>query len=414
MMNMHSVLCHAAFMLISMPSTVGAMANGVARTPPLGWSTWETCADKLCTHDVCTESEVLAVADAMVMRGLRKAGWEYVNLDDCWAGATRTVNGSLTWDIGRFPSGIPSLADELHARGLKLGVYTSAGHTTCHGRLPGSRDHYAEDARTFASWGVDYIKFDWCGDIKKELWLGRRAHLEFAAAINQSGRPMALEVVAGYFFLGEEIRSAANVWRFCLDHHDTFKSTVEAIACRLDLSGKAVGAPGGWPSMDLLTTGGAGCQTASHCPGQSEAAYETEFALWALTQSPLLIATDLRNMTKQMAALMLNAELIAIHQLTATPPGRHLATWACTEPLKCSIWGRELHRNGTEWLVGLVNLGSRKHTIVAAWALLGWSPTVRAHVRDVLAGQVLLNETSTEVSLQVDPQGTRLIRLRHL
>ena len=239
-----------------------AMDNGVARTPPLGWSTWETCGDAKCSHDACTESEIKAVARAMASNGLRDAGWTHINLDDCWTGPERNASDHrLTWDATRFPSGIPALSAWLHQRGFKFGLYTSAGSTTCVG-LPGSRGYYDVDAASFAAWGVDYVKFDWCGDIKDEIWLGASAHKAFATAMNATGRPMAIEVVAGYFFLGREIAQHANVWRFCTDHHDSWSSTEEALACRID-QGNTVGGPGAWASMDLLTTGGAGCASAS-------------------------------------------------------------------------------------------------------------------------------------------------------
>ena len=162
--------------------------------------------------------------------------------------------------------------------------------------------------------------------------------------------------------------------------------------------------------MDLLTTGGAGCAAAAHCPGQSEAAYRTEFALWALTQSPLLVATDVRNLTTPMASLMLNRELLDVHQNTATPPGRLLGAWRCIEPLKCSVWGRALSVDGAEWLVALVNLGSRAHAISAAWSELGWPEALVASVRDVIEQRPMPNATGV-LSLEVAPQDTRLLRL---
>jgi alpha-galactosidase len=385
-----------------------AINNGVARTPPLGWSTWETCGNAACEHDFCTESEVLEVADILVSSGLRDLGWEYVNLDDCWSGASRDAEGALTWDTARFPSGIASLAASVHERGLKLGIYTSAGDKTCH-NLPGSRGHYEADALTFASWGVDYIKFDWCGDIKDEVWLGSKAHRQFAAAVNATGRRMAIEVVAGYFFLGRETPDYAHVWRFCTDHHDTWPSTSAQLACRAD-QGHLRGAPGGWASMDLLTTGGAGCAGSAHCPGQSDAEYRTEFVLWSLTQSPLLVATDLRNMTTIMKKLMLNKDLVGFHRSTQTPPGRWLGQWPCAEPLSCAIWGRPVTADGSQWLVALVNSGNSSHTIKCKWKLLDWDAKAVASVRNVLE-QRAENTTSGAVQAKVDPHDTELLLL---
>ena len=398
----------AALLLLSAISAT-AINNGVARTPPLGWSTWETCGDEGCKHDYCNEHEVLQVADVLVSSGLRDLGWKYVNLDDCWGAMARTASGALTWDVGRFPSGIPTLAERVHARGLKLGIYTSAGDTTCHGQA-GSRGHYEADARAFASWGIDYVKFDWCGNIKDQVWLGAQAHREFAAAVNATGRSMAIEVVAGYFFLGAETPKYAHVWRFCTDHHDNWASTLTQLECRAD-QGKVRGAPGGWASMDMLTTGGAGCGRAAHCPGQSEGEYRTEFVLWALTQSPLLVATDLRTFTAPMRELMRNDELIAHHQSTATPPGGRLGQWRCAEPLQCSIWGRSTAADGSQWLIALVNTGNRSHTIECQWKLLRWEKEVEASVRDVLARRSPQNKTSGAVAASVRPHDTVLLLL---
>ena len=140
-----------------------ALDNGAGRTPPLGWSTWKTCADAHCTHDMCSESEVLSAAAAMKANGMQALGWEYVNLDDCWASSRSPTDATLQWDSQRFPSGIPALIDQLHAQGFKFGLYTSAGNQTCSSggrpiKVPGSRGHYDLDVATFASWGVDYIK----------------------------------------------------------------------------------------------------------------------------------------------------------------------------------------------------------------------------------------------------------------
>ena len=424
-----------------------AIDNGLARAPPLGWSTWETCAGPDCAHDVCNEQEVDAAADALVSSGLHALGWKHVILDDCWAGRARNnITGELTWDTSRFPLGIPALADRMHARGLLLGVYTSAGDETCHGALPGSRGHYDLDARTFAAWQVDYIKFDWyeplrshvqspgrhlrkhvlcsevltlsgflirlgrCGDIKTQVWEIKKAHVAFAAAVNASGRHMAIETVAGYFGLLHEVGTVANAFRFCVDHKDSWASTKEQIMCRLALTGLS-GVPGAWPFMDLLTTGGKGCVNGTHCPGQTPDEYRTEFAVWAITQSPMVVATDVRHMTAVMTQTMLNAELIRMHQSTATPSGGELSHWECSEFLKCVIYGRRLSTNGSDWLLGLVNLGNHDHKITAKWKLLGWPSSKLARVRDVFAQSTWPNSTSDEVVSRVPSHGTVLLRV---
>ena len=477
-----------------------AVDNGLARTPPLGWNSWVTCEDEGCTHDFCNEAEVKSVATAMQDNGMQALGYTYVNLDDCWVALERTAEGKLTWDAGRFPSGLPSLISWLHERNFRFGLYTSAGNATCSsggrpsaGGAPGSRGHYNEDAATFASWEVDvsrrrtrrpsaprrrntlaaasgraahrshplrpsaplqYVKLDWCGDIKDHLLEGKQAHIDFGNAMryagrpvatsafssfyllthssstylllqhttSYAGRPMVLEVVAGYFFMGAGIRSVANTWRFCEDHKDTWSKTAEELACRVDQGANATGAPGGWAFMDFLMTGGAGCSpftpggvapvnaSNAHCPGMSDDEYRTEFSLWSLTQSPLIVATDVRNMTAVMAQALLNKEILDIHQSTATPPGAKLATWLCAEPLKCQVWGRKVAADGSAWLVALTNLGGKEHGITAEFKHLGWDAQTTGSVRDLWSHADIGNATGS-FSSTVPSHGTRLVRI---
>lgn len=408
-------------LLLGAVTPVACMNNGVGRTPPLGWNTWMTCGDPTCGHDVCNEAEVKSSAQALIDNGMQALGWTYVNLDDCWADSRTGPNNTLTWDASRFPSGIPALVDWLHSKGLKFGLYTSAGNQTCSsgGRshpIPGSRDHYALDAETFAAWGVDYIKFDWCGDIKKELAQGKSAHKEFAAAVLGSSKPgMFLEVVAGYFFLFGEIANYANSWRFCEDHHDSWKSLTEAVTCRVDQVHNATGSPGGWAYMDFLMTGGAGCSPFSkgpHCPSMTDDEYRTEFVLWSLTQSPLIVATDVRNMTPIMTEALLNKELLDIHQSVSTPPGRFLAEWMCDEPLHCQVWGRKLNGDGSDWMVALVNTGKKSHSITVKWSVLGWPKSQQAHIRDLWVHQDIPDGPfSSMFETKVPSHGTTVVRI---
>jgi alpha-galactosidase len=420
---------------------VKGMDNGLGRTPPLGWNTWLTCGEATCGHDNCNEEEVKSAALAMKQNGMHELGWNYVNLDDCWALARNSTDQRLMWDSSRFPSGIPALTEWLHNLGFKFGLYTSAGNQTCSSggrpiKVPGSRGHYDLDAKTFADWGVDYIKLDWCGDIKDQVWEGKTAHEQFSAAVNQSGRAMFLEVVAGFFFLGADtVHKYANSWRFCEDHHDAWSSTVEQLQCRADQKTSGFGAPGGWPYQDFLVTGGAGCKTAPHCPGegQSDDSYRAEFTLWSLVQSPLIVATDVRNMTPVMTQALLNEEMIQIHQNTTTPPGSLLGVWTCTNPLNCQIWGRCIGRPAatidsadiatksgndaastplcTEWMVALLNTGDTSHSITAKWSLLGWQVSQKATVRDLWAHTGLPDTDAGEFTAKVAPHGVVAVKL---
>lgn len=380
-----------------------------------------TCGDEGCTHDYCDQSEIKTVAQAMVDNGMQKLGYNYINLDDCWA-STRSSNGTLLWDSDRFPDGLPALISWLHERNFKFGLYTSAGNLTCSsgGRphsIPGSREHYEMDAATFAAWKVDYVKFDWCGDIKTQVWNGARAHKDFAAAMLKAGRPMFLEVVAGYFFLLDGIANYSNSWRFCLDHKDQWTgeySTAAQIFCRVDQKlGAPVGSPGGWAHMDFLHTGGKGCASKAHCPGQTDDEYRTAFALWSLLQSPLIVDVDVRVMTPIMNETIMNKELIDIHQSTVTPPGTKLGTWLCNDlPGACQVWGRRLDSvtNESDWLIALVNFGNKTHDISVKWQTLGWDPSTAVQVRD-LWQHMALPAAVGQVTARVQSHGTQVLRL---
>ena len=245
------------------------------------------------------------------------------------------------------------------------------------------------------------------------MWLGKSAHRDFAAAVNGTGRPMWIDVVAGYFFLWGETGSVANTWRFCEDHHDAWKSTREQILCRADQA-NLTGAPGGWANMDFIMTGGAGCAAGSHCPGQSDAAYGLEFAIWSLTQSPLLVDTDVRNMTAIMRGLLLHRQLLALHQSTRTAPGRKLGVWAqCKdEPLACGLWGREADPDGRRWVVALANTGERPHRITLSFELLGWAPGTAADVETWWGGNATGGASAAgSVEAQVPPHGVSVLQL---
>ena len=415
------------FLLLLNFIPIHALPNGLGRTPPLGWNTWKTCGEPTCEHDNCNEAEIKSVALAMQSNGMQKLGYNYINLDDCWASTRNATTQKLTWDTERFPSGLPNLIEFLHAKGFKFGLYTSAGNQTCSsgGRpypIPGSEGHYALDASTFATWKVDYVKFDWCGDIKKDLAKGKQAHIDFSNAMNATGHPMFLEVVAGYFFLWDEIATVANSWRFCTDHHDSWSSTNVEMTCRLDQKSKTEGTSGGWPFMDMLITGGQGCvpfEKGPHCPLQTDDEYRTAFAIWSLTQSPLIISTDVRNMTSVMVQTLLNKELITLHQSTVTKPGKHLGYWHCSELLMCEIYGRQITTDGSSWMVVLLNRGKKQHNITVDWKVLGFQDNEMASVVNVWGAEKEVDGTAEKGAINktisftssVPSHGTTVIKI---
>jgi alpha-galactosidase len=392
-------------------ATAAALDNGAGKTPLLGWSTW--CTDGTCERDYCNEHEIREVATAMQKNGMFALGYKWISLDDCWVAHKRDSAGDLTWNTVRFPSGMPALVAWLHARGFMVGLYTSAGNTTCNRALPGSEHHYQRDANLFAKWRTDYVKVDWCGDVKHlpldGIMVGAADYKNFSYALTHTTPPATIfyEGVAALIFLLKDAPQYVNGWRASMDHHDNWKNTMEVIDL-VEIVG-IPGAPGAWSDMDVLMTGGEGCKNApehggpsngtAHCPGMTATEYITEFTLWSLYQSPLLVSTDVRNMTAVMTQALLNEKLVGIHQSTATPPGRHiggdktcpgLGAWACR------LFVRRLPNDAI--LVVLFNAADSTNTITLDFAPYqkqlptGWSATTA-----VTAKNAWTNSTSTSV-----------------
>jgi alpha-galactosidase len=261
-----------------------------------------------------------------------------------------------------------ALADWLHNRSFSLGVYTSLGVTTCRsgGRphpIPGSYGFYEDDATTFAEWTVDFVKGDWCNAVASN---GTALDMQtqttaFAAALNATGRPMWFNFHCDGLF-ETWCPADGNSWRFAGDHHDNWPSTVGIIGALAQVAGNA--GPGGWNDPDFLMTGGQGCaadggdddysdgygnatEPLSHCPGQTDVEYLTEFSMWAMAAAPLVVATDVRNMSAVMTQALLNSELVAVDQDAWGRAATVVqADTTCVPPapgvVACQVWARPL------------------------------------------------------------------------
>lgn len=395
-------------LLVLLPLCVVALNNGMGLTPAVGWSTW--CGMGPCGNDYCSEAYVMSAADALASNGMQALGYNWIVLDDCWAAGNRTANGSITWDPERFPHGIPFLADWMHQRNFSFGLYTSAGNVTCSsgGRpfpIPGSEGHYVQDSNTFASWNLDYVKVDWCGDVKNlpidGIAVGAKDYKAFSAALTNStpSRKMYFEGVAAMLFLLWDVEKYVNAWRASTDHHDDWGNTMEVLATVEVLEFPSV--PGAWSYMDVLMTGGEGCNgpdqrnSSAHCPGMTDEQYRTEFTLWTLYQSPLMVATDIRNLTQIMRELLFNRRVLDIHQDTRTPPGKKVgADSSCGElDLACQLYARPLADGSV--LVALFNSdASSSHNISIPFNKISWNATTAATVEDLWGnGNVAPNTT---------------------
>ncbi|MGV8096851.1 MAG: glycoside hydrolase family 27 protein [Mangrovibacterium sp.] len=273
----------------------------LAQTPPMGWNSWNKFA--------CNVSEKLIreVADAMIESGMQDVGYEYIIIDDCWQ-IGRDSLGNIIADPERFPSGIKSLADYIHSKGLKFGIYSCAGSKTCAGR-PGSRGYEFQDARTYASWGVDYLKYDWCNNEGQNQ---KAAYKTMSDALKASGRPIVFSIcewgTGSPWTWGQGI---GHLWRTTGDINDCFSCSIdwgglgvlEIIDKNADLYKYA--GPGHWNDPDMLEVGNGGMTTDE---------YKTHFSMWSMMAAPLIAGNDLRDMDRITREILLNEEVIAVDQ----------------------------------------------------------------------------------------------------
>ncbi len=274
----------------------------LAQTPPMGWNSWNTFGHLI------NEQVIREIADAMVDLGLRDAGYEYVVIDDCWSLNERDENDRLVPDPEKFPSGMKALSDYVHSKGLKFGMYSCAGCMTC-ARRPGSFDHEYLDAQTFADWGVDFLKYDFCY-VPKNVD-GPSLYRRMSMALKATGREILFSACNwGSDEVEKWIRSTgAHMYRSTGDICDNPQSYIDISTSQIDKL--AYSAPGCYNDIDMLICGmgGKGNVGAGGC---TPVQYKSHFALWCLYQSPLMIGADIRSIDEETLALLKNKELLSI------------------------------------------------------------------------------------------------------
>jgi alpha-galactosidase len=339
-------------------SRIGAMPKdsataAVALTPAMGWNSWNKFG--------CSVSDKLIreTADAMVSTGLQAAGYKYVNIDDCWQ-VSRDGNGVIVVDGQRFPNGIKPLADYVHNKGLKLGIYTDAGRLTCEKR-PGSYQHELQDIQTYAGWGIDYVKIDWCAAEGLDPIV---QYTKFRDAIAQAGRPIYFSIcnwgVKAPWRWG---RATGNSWRTTGDISDKWESMSLIGFSQNGL--ETFAGPGHWNDPDMLEVGNG---------GMTRDEYRTHMALWAILAAPLLAGNDLRNMPQETKEMLTNADVIAVDQDAKGMQGHRV--W---EEGTLEIWVRPLSDGGLA--VGLFNRTEEAFPMKVEFKSIG-APT-SAKVRDL-------------------------------
>jgi len=291
--------------------------NGLVRAPPMGWNSWNKF------HDHFDDATVRQMADAMVTSGMDKAGYAYIIVDEGWS-SYRDHNGKITGNA-RFPD-MKALADYVHSKGLKIGIYSSPGPQVC-GGYQGSYGHEEEDAQTFAGWGYDYLKYDWCSAFS--IYQPTRADLEGAyqkmgEALAKTRRPIVYS--ACEYGLGDIWKwgasAGANLWRTTFDIADNWESMEKIGFAQLDIT--QFPQPGHWNDPDMLEVGNGG-MTAEE--------YRTHMTLWAMLRAPLIAGNDLRSMTDETKSILMNPDVIAIDQDAYAKPVRKLSVEGKSEVL---------------------------------------------------------------------------------
>ncbi len=311
----------------------------LSQTPPMGWNSWNTFAEDI------SDSLIRETADAMADNGLRDAGYRYVVIDDCWSRKQRGADDRLEPDPVKFPGGMRALADYIHAHGMKFGMYSCAGVRTC-ADYPGSYEHEFLDADTFAGWGVDLLKYDYC--FKPDHIEGHLLYKRIAMALRSCGRDILLSSCSwGHDAPESFMRNAgAHMWRSTGDIMDNWQSVKGIVEKQRTLA--PYGAPGCFNDMDMLVVGMHGKGNVG-LGGCTDDEYRTHFAIWCLFNSPLMIGCDVRRLDPATRETLTNGELIAVNQ---DPEGRQPWLVPCGEDKLICV--RPLA--GGDYAVGLFNL----------------------------------------------------------
>jgi alpha-galactosidase len=357
--------------------------NGLARTPPMGWNSWNKFASRV------DDASVRGIADAMASNGMKEAGYTYVNIDDTWEGG-RDAQGNIQTNK-KFPD-MKALADYVHSKGLKLGIYSSPGPNTCAG-YEGTYGHEEQDARTYAAWGIDYLKYDWCG--ARNLYTDEEMQAVYQImgdALRKTKRPIVYSLCQygrqDVWKWGADV--GGNLWRTTGDIRDAWDSMTRIGFSQNDLAPYAK--PGHWNDPDMLEIGN-GAMTNDE--------YKTHMSLWAILAAPLLAGNDLRSPSPEILAILTNRDVIAVDQDKLGKQGQR--AWQSGDQ---EVWTRQLA--GGAWAVAFFNRGKDAATITVKPADL--KITGKWKARDVWSHQDVAWSES-EYSATAPSHGVVMLRL---
>lgn len=351
------------FVLLITTLAHGQKFEGLALTPPMGWNSWNKFG--------CDVSEKLIkeIADAIVSSGMKDAGYEYVVIDDCWQ-IDRDENGNIVPDPDRFPNGMKHVVDYVHSLGLKFGIYSDAGTMTCQER-PGARGFEFQDARTYAKWGVDYLKFDWCHTGTQNP---QASYTLMRDAIYKAGRPMVFSICEwGKSKPWLWAKDVGHLWRTtddimdCWDCEDDWMNAGFTVLLDRIVGLETYSGPGHWNDPDMLEVGNSGLTVSES---------RAHFSLWCIIAAPLMAGNDSRDMSEDTKEILMNKEIIAVDQDTLGKVGVKVRDDGDLE-----VWVKQLS-DGSRAVV-LFNRGQTAETISVSWNEMGYPSYLKATVRNL-------------------------------
>lgn len=350
-------------LVLCLPAAVMAKKfEGLALTPPMGWNTWNTFGVNI------NERLIKETAESMIASGMRDAGYVYIVLDDAWLAKERDTEGNLVADPVKFPSGMKALADYLHQKGFKFGIYNCAGNKTCAG-YPGGRGHEYQDARTYASWSVDYLKYDWCNHGTADA---KETYKTMRDALYAAGRPIVLSICEwGNNKPWLWAKDIGHLWRTTGDITDCYDcQEVYSMGWKVILDSQVglekYADPGHWNDPDMLEVGN---------PGLSLAESRAHFSLWCMIAAPLMAGNDVRKMSGEVRDILTNKEVIAIDQDPLGKQGYQFMKHPGKE-----IWVKQL--SDGKWAVCFLNDSDSPLQIRLKWSHL-WFLKGTYEVRDL-------------------------------
>jgi alpha-galactosidase len=368
---------------VSLPEVRDLPDNKLARTPPMGWNSWNFFARRI------DDAAVRGMADAMASNGMKAAGYTYINIDDTWEG-TRDAEGNIRTNE-KFPD-MKALADYVHSKGLKIGIYSSPGPKTCAG-FEGSYAHEEQDAKTWAAWGIDYLKYDWCSATRAfKPEQERVVYQKMAEALRATGRPIVYSLCQYGAVHVEQwgAQAGGNLWRTTGDIRDQWESMSKIGFDQQQGLAKYAG-PGHWNDPDMLEIGNG---------KMTDAEYRTHMSLWAMLAAPLLAGNDIRTMSDETKAILLNADVIAVDQDKLGAEGTRISKEGTLE-----IWVKPMADGGKT--IAIFNRGDEP--VFRSFDLTQYGASKSSKMRD-LWSHTDAGKASTPYSVQIASHAVVMLR----